>query len=130
MALYASASGRTLAPHTVPPANLPFDPAPESSIRKSVPLPLAKGATEPTKCPLCADKFYTSGAMLLHLALHAVHAAAPAEDKEAAFHILRRRARRSPWHARHSIHSQAALQFTEALRGASPGFRPATQSQM
>ena len=39
---------------------------------------------EPTKCPLCTDKFYTRGAMLEHLAWHAVHAAPPAEDKEAA----------------------------------------------
>ena len=29
-----------------------------------MPLPPARGATEPTKCPLCADKYYTSGAML------------------------------------------------------------------
>ena len=28
------------------------------------------------------------------------------------------------------IHSMAALRLTEALRGASPGFRPATQSQL
>ena len=54
---------------------------------------------EPTKCPLCADKYYTSGAMLEHLAWHAVHAAAPVEDKEAASHILQGRAQRSPWHA-------------------------------
>ena len=51
-----SAPGRAEAPHTVPLANLPPDPAPESAIRKSVPLPPAQGATEPTKCPLCADK--------------------------------------------------------------------------
>ena len=30
--------------------------------------PQAQGATEPTKCPLCADKYYTSGAMLEPLA--------------------------------------------------------------
>ena len=64
-----------------------------------MPLPPARGATEPTKCPLCADKYYTSGAMLEHLAWHAVHAAAPVDDKEAASNILQRRARRSPWHA-------------------------------
>ena len=98
-ALDASAPGRALAPHTVLLASLPFDPAPEGAIRKSVPLPLARGATEPTKCPLCADKYYTSGAMLEHLAWHAVHAAAPVEDKEAASQILQGRARRSAWHA-------------------------------
>ena len=76
-ALDAAAPGRTLAPHTVPLANLPFEPAAEGAIRKSVQLPPARGATEPTKCPLCADKYYTSGAMLEHLAWHAVHAAAP-----------------------------------------------------
>ena len=98
-ALDATAPGRALAPHTVPLANLPLDPAPEGAIRKSVPLPTARGATEPTKCPLCADKYYTSGAMLEHPAWHAVHAAAPVDDKEAASHILQGRARRSPLHA-------------------------------
>ena len=98
-ALDGPAPGRALAPHTVPLANLPFDPALEGAIRQSVPLPPARGATKPTKCPLCADKYYTSRAMLEHLAWHAVHAAAPVEDKEAASHILQRRARRSPWHA-------------------------------
>ena len=98
-ALHAAAPGRALAPHTVPLANLPFEPATEGAIRKSVPLPPARGATEPTKCPLCADKYYTSGAMLEHLAWHAVHAAAPVDDKEAASNILQGRARRSPWHA-------------------------------
>ena len=98
-ALNASAPDRTLAPHRIPLANPPFNPAPESSIRKSVPLPPARGATEPTKCPLCTDTFYTSGAMLEHLALHAVHAAAPAEDKKAASRVIPGRARRSPWHA-------------------------------
>ena len=63
------------------------------------PLPPARGATEPTKCPLCADKYYTSGAMLEQLMWHAAHAAAPADDKEAAINILQGRARRSPWHA-------------------------------
>ena len=98
-ALDAAAPGRALAPHTVPLADLPFDPAPKGAIRKSVLLPPARGATEPTKCPLCADKYYTNGGMLQHLAWHAVHAAAPVDDKEAASHILQGRARRSPWHA-------------------------------
>ena len=47
-ALDAAAPGRTLAPHTVPLANLPFEPAAEGAIRKSVPLPPRRGATEPT----------------------------------------------------------------------------------
>ena len=34
-----------------------------------------------------------------HLAWHAVHAAAPVENKEAASDILQGRAQRSPWHA-------------------------------
>ena len=50
-ALDASALGRALAPHTVLLANLPFDPAPEGAIRKSVPLLPARGATEPTNAP-------------------------------------------------------------------------------
>ena len=62
-ALDATVRGGALAPHTVPRANLPFDPP--------------EGDTEPMKCPLCADKYYTSGAMLEHLAWHAVHAAPP-----------------------------------------------------
>ena len=96
-----------LAPHRVPLANLPFDPARESSIRKLVPLPLARGVTEPTKCLPCADKIYTSGAMLEHLAWHMVHATAPAEDREAATHILQGRARRSLFHAPYTPPSQA-----------------------
>ena len=95
-ALDAAAPGRALAPHTVP---LPFEPAPEGAIRELVPLPPARGATEPTKYPLCADKYYTSRAMLEHLAWHAVHAAAPVDEKEAASHILQGRARKSLWHA-------------------------------
>ena len=87
-ALDAAVPGRALAPHTVPLANLPFEPATKGAIRKSVLLPPARGATEPTKCPLCADKYYTSGAMLEHLAWHAVHAASPVDDKEAASNIL------------------------------------------
>ena len=34
-----------------------------------------------------------------HLAWHAVHAAAPAEDRKAPSHILEGIAQRSPWHA-------------------------------
>ena len=98
-ALDAAAPGRALAPHTVLLATLPFAPAAEGAIQKSVPLPQARGATEPTKCPLCADEYYTSGAMRKHLAWHAVHGAATEEDKEAASHILQGRARRSLWHA-------------------------------
>ena len=64
-----------------------------------MPLPPARGATEPTECPLCADKYYTSRAMLEHLAWHAVHTAALVDDKEAASNILQGRARGSPWHA-------------------------------
>ena len=97
-ALDAAAPGRALGPHTVPLADLPFNPAPEGAIQKSVPLLLARGATEPTKCPLCADKYYTSGALLEQLAWHAVHAAAPVGNKEAASIILQGRTRRSPWH--------------------------------
>ena len=67
-ALDASAPGRALALHTVPLANLPFHLAPEGAIRRLVPLHPARGATEPVKCPLCADKYYTSGARLGHLA--------------------------------------------------------------
>ena len=124
-ALDAVAPGRTLAPHTVPLANLPFEPAAEGAIRKSVPLPPARGATEPTKCPLCADKYYTSGAMLEHLAWHAVHAAAPADDKEAATNILQGRARRSPRHAPYTRRPppQAAdhTDGDEEAPGAAPG---------
>ena len=98
-ALGAAAPGRALAPHTVPLANLPFEPATEGAIRKSVLLFSARGVMKPTKCPLCADKYYTSGAMLEHLAWHAVQAAAPVDDKEAASNIVQGRARRSPWHA-------------------------------
>ena len=92
-ALDAAVPGRALVPHTVPLANLPFDPALEGAILKSLPLLPARGATEPTKCSLCADKYYTSGAMLEHLAWHAVHAAAPVDNKEAASHIRQGRAR-------------------------------------
>ena len=131
-ALDAAAPGRTLAPHTVPLANLPFEPAVEGAIRKSVPLPPARGATEPTKCPLCADKYYTSGAMLEHLAWHVVHAAAPADDKEAAANILQGRARRSPWHAPYTRRPppQAAdhADGGEEAPGAAPAAPPGSMS--
>ena len=124
-ALDAAAPGRTLAIHTVPLANLPFEPAAAGAIRKSVPLPPERGATEPTKCPLCADKYYTSGAMLENLAWHAVHAAAPADDKEAASNILQGRAQRSPWHAPYTQRPppQAAdhADGDEEAPGAAPG---------
>ena len=42
-ALDAAAPGCTLAPHTVPLANLPFEPVAEGAIRKSVPLPPGGG---------------------------------------------------------------------------------------
>ena len=83
--------------------------------------PLARGATEPTKCPLCADKYYTSGAMLEHLAWHAVHAAAPADDKEAAANILQGRARRSPWHAPYTRRPPPQADGGEDAPGAAPG---------
>ena len=124
-ALDAAAPGRALAPHTVPMAKLPFEPATEGAIEKSVPLPPARGATEPAKCPLCADKYYTSGAMLEHLAWHVVHAAAPVDDKEAASNILQGRARRSPWHAPYARRPppQAAdhADGDEEAPGAAPG---------
>ena len=130
-ALDAAAPGRTLAPHTVPLANLPFEPAAEGAIRKSVPLPPARGATESTKCPLCADKYYTSGAMLEHLAWHAVHAAAPVDDKEAASNILQGRLRSSPWHAPYARRPppQAAdhADGDEEAPGAAPGAGGAAQ---
>ena len=97
-----------------------------------MPLPPARGATEPTKCPLCADKYYTSGAMLEHLAWHALHAAAPVDDKEAASNILQRRARRSPWHtpyarrpppqaADHADGDEEAPRGCAAQQGSIPG---------
>ena len=130
-ALDAAAPGRALVPHTVPLANLPFDRAPKGAIRKSVPLPPARGGTEPTKCPLCADKYYTSGAMLENLAWHASQAAAPVDYKEAAYHILRGRARRSPWHAPYARRPppQAAdhAEGEEEAPGAAPGVGGAAQ---
>ena len=96
-----------------------------------MPLNPARGATEPTKCPLCADKYYTSGAMLEHLAWHAVRAAAPVDDKEAASNILQGRARRSPWHAPYArrFPPQAAdhADGEEEAPGAAPGTGGAAQ---
>ena len=123
--------GLALAPHTVSLANLPFEPAPEGAIQKSVPLIPARGATEQTKCPLCADNYYTSGAMLEHLAWHAVRAAAPVDDKEAASNIIQGRALRSLWHAPYSRrplpwaadHADSA----EEAPGAAPGNDSAAQ---
>ena len=115
----------------VPLANLPFDPAPEGAIRTSVPLPPARGGAEPTKCPLCADKYYTSGARMEHLAWHAVHAAAPVDDKASASHIHQRRARRSLWHALYAWRSppQTAghAEGEEEAPGAAPGAGRAAQ---
>ena len=120
--------GPRAGPHTVPLANLPFEPATEGSIRKSVPLPPARGATEPTKCPLCADKYYTSGAMLEHLAMHAVHAAAPVDDKEAASNILQGRARRSPWHAPYARRPPPQAAYHADGDGEAPGAAAGTGS--
>ena len=96
-----------------------------------MPLPPARGATEPTKCPLCADKYYTSGAMPEHLAWHAVHTAAPVNDKEAASNILQGRARRSSWHAPYARRPppQAAdhADGDEEAPGAAPGTGGAAQ---
>ena len=125
-ALDAAAPGRALAPHTVPLANLLLEPATEGAIRKSVPLPQARGATEPTKCPQCADKYYTSGAMLEHLAWHAVHAAAPVDDKEAASNILQGRARRSPWHAPYAPRPPPKAAHHAARDEEAPGAAPGT----
>ena len=49
----------------------------------------------PPNAPFFADKFCTSGPLIEHLAWHAVHPAAPAEDREAASGILQQKARRS-----------------------------------
>ena len=50
-ALNVSVSSSVLAPRGIPLANLPFDPAPERSIRKSVPLPSGKRGHETHKMP-------------------------------------------------------------------------------
>ena len=61
-ALDAAGPGRALAPHTVPLASLPFKQATEGAIRKSVPLPLARGTMEPTKCPpVCRQVLHKRG---------------------------------------------------------------------
>ena len=130
-ALDGAAPGSALEPHTVPLANLPFQPSTKGAIQKWVPLPPARGATERTKCPLCADRYYTSGAMLEHLACHAVHAAAPVDDMGAASNIPQGRARRSPWHAPYARRPppQAAdhADGDEGAPGAAPGTGGAAQ---
>ena len=60
-ALNASAPGRALAAHTVRLANLPFDPAPEGAIRKSVPLALARGPRSPQMRPMCGQVLHKQG---------------------------------------------------------------------
>ena len=61
-ALDAAAPGRALAPHTIPPANLPFEPATEGPIRKSVPLRPARGATETNEMPpVCRQVLHKRG---------------------------------------------------------------------
>ena len=50
-ALDAAAPGRALAPHTVPLAKLPLDPAPEGAIRKSLPLPPGGGQRSQKNAP-------------------------------------------------------------------------------
>ena len=96
-----------------------------------MPLSQTRGATEPTKCPLCADKYYTSGAMLEHLAWNAVHAAALVDDKEATSNILQGRARGSPWHAlcarRPPPQAADHADGDEEAPGAAPGTGSAAQ---
>ena len=69
--------------------------------------------------------------MLEHLAWHAVHDAAPVDDKEAASNILQGRARRSPWHAPYARRPppQAAghAEGEEEAPGAAPGAGGAAQ---
>ena len=61
-ALDAAAPGRALAPHTVPLANLPFEPAPEGAIRKSVPLPPgARGHRTNKMPPVCRQVLHKRG---------------------------------------------------------------------
>ena len=61
-ALDAASLGRALAPDTVPLANLPFDPAPEGAIRKSVPLPPARGDHGANEMPpLCRQVLHQRG---------------------------------------------------------------------
>ena len=65
------------------------------------------------------------------LARHAVHAAAPSDDKEAASNILQGRAQRSPWHASYARRPppQAAdhADGDEEAPGATPGTGGAAQ---
>ena len=61
-ALDAVALGRVPAPHTVPLANLPFEPATEGAIRKSVPLPPgARGHGTNGIPPLCRQVLHKRG---------------------------------------------------------------------
>ena len=124
-ALDPASPGRTLAPHTVPLANLPFEPAAEGAIQKSVPLLPARGATEPTKCPLCADKDYTSGALLEHLAWHAVHAESPGGRQGGSLQHPAREGTEVPWNAAYARRPppQAAdhADGDEEAPGAAPG---------
>ena len=66
--------------------------------------------------------------MLEHLVWHAVHAAAPVEDKEAASHIVQGMARRPPWHAPYAqrpppqaARHAAAPEDEREAPGAAPG---------
>ena len=61
-ALDAAAPGRALAPHTVPLANLPFEPATEGAIWKSVPLPPgARGHGTNGMPPVCRQVLHKRG---------------------------------------------------------------------
>ena len=60
--------------------------------------PSGKGGHGTQELPLMCGQVLHKRGMLKHLAWHAVLAAAPAEDKEAASHVLQGRARRSQWH--------------------------------
>ena len=61
-ALGAAAPGRALAPHTVLVASLPFDPAPEGTIRKSVPLPPGAGGPRANEMPpMCRQVLHKRG---------------------------------------------------------------------
>ena len=127
----ASAPSRSMAPETVPPANLPFALAPDSSIRKSVVLPLAREAREPSKCPLCAEKLYTSGAIVEHLAGQAVHFAGPAGTGRQPRTSFKGKARRSLWHAPYRKQDLPPLAPSEAGapgRGEAEAAAPAPQS--
>ena len=61
-ALDAAAPGRALATHTVPLANLPFEPVPEGAIRKSVPFPPgARGRRSNQMPPVCRQVLHKRG---------------------------------------------------------------------